>query len=273
MFDSKFAHVHLSRQLFSTQVSSSAAGRLLSRQMSHTEPAQGTCERCGVPNRVLCSHEPSHDCCNVCALLARLQQMSSRLASESNFRYVCLYQDLQDAAQRFWTIPQGMDPFTAQHFAPLAFPTLVELTYVVLGVVPILPPGEHPVLPSIIPRPPEFTSEVDPNLGCPHTTAVAAPTITVSTPTYNRFSPGTSADTKDMAYICIPTDWQVTPRPSPDTAAMTPLHTPPLGSPCQLIIRAQLLPPTRAWLASSQCVRATLQIVPNVALARCATSV
>ena len=53
--------------------------------------------------------EDGHYCCIVCALLTTIQQMTTRVDSESDHRIVRLYQDLQAAAQRFWSTPQAMN--------------------------------------------------------------------------------------------------------------------------------------------------------------------
>ena len=143
--------------------------------MSQVELLQGTCERCGVPNRVLSSLPPLQHGCNVCSLSARLQQISSRLDSESDFRYVSHYQDFQDAAERFWSLPPGMLPLPTRDSALPDFPTPVEPTDGVTGVNPLAIHdrlyGGQRVLPSIIPPCPELASYLNPTWDA-HTTGL-----------------------------------------------------------------------------------------------------
>ena len=138
--------------------------------------------------------------------------MSARLDSESDHRFVRLYKDLQEAAQRFWTTPQEMNHHfsTITAFELSAYPTPIMPT-TTTPTSPAETPAVFYILLPIIPPSPEYADPRDPNLGCPHRTSALAPLITVATPIYNLFSLGTAEQTRHMSQICIPTGWQVTP--------------------------------------------------------------
>ena len=201
--------------------------------MSYTQLVQGTCGRCGIVNRVLMP--PGTDglcCCKVCALFTKLQHMTARIDSDSDFRYLRLYRDLQEAAQRFWITPPEM----SLHFATNTAPEMSIRPTPILPATSTIASPMHtatadPTLPSIIPPSPENADPRDPNWG-PHRMAASAPSITVPALTYNRFSRGTAEHTRNMSQIRIPTDWQVTPRPG-EIVDYTPLYCPPSGTPCR----------------------------------------
>ena len=178
---------------------------LLPMSLHHT--VKGQCGSCGKGNRSLLPPEADgHSYCVVCSLLVSIQQMTTRIDSETDHRIVRLYQDLQAAAQRFWSTPHCM----VSH------------------------------------QPPTSTMEPQPGATTysnPHATVAFAPAITVDTPIYNVFVPGTEHQTRHFAQIGIPTYWQVTPRagkgPTPPPLFCFPTgsdcdyyHHHPIGSPC-----------------------------------------
>ena len=166
---------------------------VLPMSLHHT--VRGQCGSCGKGNRSLLPPEADgHSYCVVCSLLVSIQQMTTRIDSETDHRIVRLYQDLQAAAQRFWTTPHGM---ISQQSTTSTMDTQPGAT----------------------------------TYSSPHTTVALAPTIAVDTPIYNVFVPGTEQQTRHFAHIGIPTYWQVTPRagrgPTPP-----PLFCLPPGSHC-----------------------------------------
>ena len=171
--------------------------------MSHSPVSQGQCGSCGKADRLLLPQEEDGHCyCNVCSLLVSIQRMTSRLDSESDHRIVRLYQDLQTAAQRFWSTPQGMNyQFStgiADHLS--THPTPIMPTTRMTSNPAVLPPDD--TLPPIIPPPTLIAHAGDPNLGCPHRTTALAPSIVVDTPIYNAFAPGTTQQTPHFFTHC-----------------------------------------------------------------------
>ena len=82
----------------------------LCRLMAQKQVVQGQCGSCGKGNRVLMPPgQDGHYSCIVCALLTTIQQMTTRVDSESDHHIVRFDQDLQAAAQRFWSTPQTMN--------------------------------------------------------------------------------------------------------------------------------------------------------------------
>ena len=163
--------------------------------MSLHHTVKGQCGSCGKENRSLLPPEADgHSYCAVCSLLVSIQQMTTRIDSDTDHRIVRLYQDLQAAAQRFWTTPHGM----VTHQAPLSDRESQR----------------------------GATTYSD-----PHATITFAPAITVDTPIYNVFTPGTSHQTRHFAQIGIPTYWQVTPRAGTGIPP-PPLFCLPMGSDC-----------------------------------------
>ena len=163
--------------------------------MSLHSTGTGQCGSCGKPNRSLLPPEADgHSYCAVCSLLVTIQQMTTRIDSETDHRIVRLYQDLQAAAQKFWTTPDVM----VTHQEPLA----------------------HRESQRDAPTP------ID-----PHTVTTFAPAITVDTPIYNILTPGTSHHTRHFAQIGFPTNWQITPRPGTGLPP-PPLFCLPVGSDC-----------------------------------------
>ena len=200
--------------------------------MSHSPVSQGQCGSCGKTDRLLLLQEEDGHCyCNVCSLLVSIRRMTSRLDSETDHRIVRLYQDLQTAAQRFWSTPQGMNyQFStgiADHLS--IHPTPIMPTTRMTSNPAVLPPDD--TLPPIIPPPTLIAHAGDPNLGCPHRTTALAPSIIVDTPIYNAFAPGTTQQTRHFSQIGIPTDWQVTPRAGSGSRP-PPLFCFPPGSQC-----------------------------------------
>ena len=176
--------------------------------MARNQVVQGQCSSCGKESRVLMPPEQDGQfSCIVCALLTTIQQMTTRVDSESDHRIVRLYQDLQAAAQRFWSTPQTMN----YHFSIV---TAFDLS---THPTPILPttttstshadtPTDEGTLPPIIPPARLVAYARDPNLGCPHRTTALAPSIIVDTPIYNLIAPGTEEQTRHFAQIGISTN-------------------------------------------------------------------
>ena len=162
------------RSSFCSSIAALLSHFVLPISLHHT--IRGQCGSCGKGNRSLLPPEADgHSYCVVCSLLVSIQQMTTRIDSETDHRIVRLYQDLQAAAQRFWTTPHGM---ISQQSTTSTMDTQPGAT----------------------------------TYSNPHTTVALAPTIAVDTPIYNVFVPGTEQQTRHFAQIGIPTYWQVTPR-------------------------------------------------------------
>ena len=173
--------------------------------MSHSQVIQGQCGSCGKRNRVLLPpEEDGHSYCIVCSLLVSIQQMTTRVDSESDHRIVRLYQDLQAAAQRSSSTPQCMNyqfsTVIADHLS--IHPTPLMPTMPMASHADVLPPDN--TLPPIIPPASQVAHAGDPNLGCPHRTTALAPTIVVDTPIYNVFAPGTARQTRHFRRLAFP---------------------------------------------------------------------